>query len=180
VDPTDEELLARTRRDPDAFGGFYARHERAVFRYAYRRTGDAELAADLTAEVFAAALLASRRFRPGPDPAVAWLFGIARNVLGRSFERRRVEDRARRKLGMPRLELDDETLRTLDRLHAGQRLGDALAALPDEQRAAVLARVVDEQDYRAIAGELAVSEAVVRKRVSRGLALLRRHVKENG
>jgi RNA polymerase sigma-70 factor (ECF subfamily) len=74
---------------------------------------------------------------------------------------------------MPRLELDDETLRTLDRLHAGQRLGDALTALPDEQRAAVLARIVGEQDYSSIATQLAVSEAVVRKRVSRGLLTLR-------
>lgn len=173
---TDDELLASTGREPSAFGIFYARHERAVFRYHRRRTEESELAADLCAETFAAALLSSRRYRPGPQPAVAWLFGIARNVLGRSLERGRVESRARRRLGMPRLEIDDETLATLDRLHAGERLGDALAHLPEDERAAVLARVVEEREYPQIAADLQVSQAVVRKRVSRGLARMKEYV----
>ena len=90
---TDEQLL---QGGPQAFGEFYARHERAVFRYFYRRVVDAEVAADLTAECFAAALLSGHRFRADEgSPAVAWLFGIARNVLRRSAEQRRVESRAR-------------------------------------------------------------------------------------
>ena len=176
MEPADDDLLKRTKHDPTAFGVFYARHERAVFRYLYRRTRNAEVAADLCAETFAAALLSSRRYRPGPQPAVAWLFGIARNVLGRSLERGRVDRRARRRLGMPRLEIDDGTIAVLERLHAGQRLGDALAHLPEHERAAVLARVVDEHEYPQIAADLEVSEAVVRKRVSRGLARMKEHV----
>jgi len=52
----DAQLLAVTVRDPAAFGAWYRRHEREVlafFRYATRSSG---LAADLTAETFAAAL----------------------------------------------------------------------------------------------------------------------------
>src|SRR5262245_37862184 len=105
----DEQLLAATANDPRAFGEFYVRHEHAVFRYFFRRVQDAEVAADLTAECFAAALLAADRFRPGDTPAVAWLFGIARNVLGRSAERRRVESRARARLRMGPLVLEDDT-----------------------------------------------------------------------
>ena len=107
---------------------------------------------------------------------MGWLFGIARNVLGRSLERGRVERRARRRLGMPRLELDDGTVAVLERLHAGQRLGDALLHLPEHERAAVLAHVVDERAYPQIAADLQVSEAVVRKRVSRGLARMKEYV----
>lgn len=33
VEVTDDELLLRTRQEPAAFGTFYARHERAVFRF---------------------------------------------------------------------------------------------------------------------------------------------------
>ena len=40
---SDEDLLAATRRDARAYGEFYARHERAVFGYFYRRTGDVEV-----------------------------------------------------------------------------------------------------------------------------------------
>jgi DNA-directed RNA polymerase specialized sigma24 family protein len=51
-------------------------------------------------------------------------------------------------------------------------------SLPSDQRHAVKARIVDERGYGEIAGELGCSELVVRKRVSRGLAWLRRQVKE--
>ena len=176
---SDEDLLAATRRDARAYGEFYARHERAVFGYFYRRTGDVEVSADLSAECFAAALIASERFRPGGPPAIAWLFGIARNILGRSLERRRVETRARAKLGMPALILEDETIAALERIHAGQVLENALAYLPAEQAEAVQARIVDERGYDDIARELRTSEAVVRKRVSRGLNTLRRQVEDH-
>ena len=85
----DDELLARSARDPAAFGDFYARHERLVLGYFMRRTHDPELAADLSAETFAAALLGAKRFRGGGVPASAWLIGIARNILSQSFRRAR-------------------------------------------------------------------------------------------
>jgi RNA polymerase sigma-70 factor (ECF subfamily) len=175
----DEQLLAATARDPRAFGEFYARHERAVFRYFYRRVHDAELAADLSAECFAAALLGAARFRGGDAPAVAWLFGIARNLLRRSAEKRRVESKARARLGMAPLVLEDDTLAALERIHAGQLMEHALSYLPADQAQAVQARIVDEREYEEIARELRTSEAVVRKRVSRGLSALRRRVEDN-
>ncbi|RKQ90708.1 RNA polymerase sigma-70 factor (ECF subfamily) [Solirubrobacter pauli] len=173
---TDEQLL---RGGPEAFGAFYARHERAVFRFFYRRVLDAETAADLSAECFAAALLGAEGYRgEGGAPPVAWLFGIARNVLRRSAEQRRVESRARARLGMPPLVLEDETLAALDRIHAGQLMEHALSYLPPDQAEAVRARIVDEREYDDIARELRTSEAVVRKRVSRGLGALRRRVED--
>jgi DNA-directed RNA polymerase specialized sigma24 family protein len=51
---------------------------------AARPTAHAEAAADLTAEVFAAALASSGRFRRRAQPAVAWLYGIANNKLAAS------------------------------------------------------------------------------------------------
>ena len=49
----------------------------------------------------------------------------------------------------------------------------ALATLPEPQRAALLARVVDERSYAEIAARLACSESVVRQHVHRGLRRLR-------
>jgi RNA polymerase sigma factor (sigma-70 family) len=169
----DDALLAATRQDPEAFGAFYRRHERAIFAYFRRRVGGPELAADLTAETFAAALLAVRHYRPDGRPAAGWLFGIARNVLGRSVERRRVEDRARRRLGMPALELDETQLEALERIHGDDHVAALLAALPADEAVAIRARVIDEHGYPEIAAGLRCSEQVVRKRVSRGLARLR-------
>ena len=119
----------------------------------------------------------SGAFRPGGAPAVAWLFGIARNVLGRSAERRRGVARpgeAAHAGADPR----GRDPGRAGRIHAGQLLENALTYLPAEQAEAVTARIVDERDYDDIARELRTSEAVVRKRVSRGLGALRRHVED--
>jgi hypothetical protein len=68
----DDELLARfVGGDAEGFVEFYRRHRAAVLAYFLRRTGDVELTADLTAEVFAAALISARRYRPGSTPAFA-------------------------------------------------------------------------------------------------------------
>ena len=106
---SDEALLMATAADPRAFAVLYRRHLRHVLAYLLHRTGRPDLAADLAAETFAAALASAEH-------------------------------------------------------------------LPAEQRTAVLARIVDERDYREIANELECSEAVVRQRVSRGLVTLRRRL----
>src|SRR3712207_9207872 len=88
---SDETLLAVLGAEPEAFAPFYRRHVTPLLAYFVRRTGSAELAADLTAETFAAALDGARRFDPARGPAVGWLYGIARRQLShalRSEERR--------------------------------------------------------------------------------------------
>ena len=175
-DAPDERLLATTRAEPAAFGAFYRRHEDRVLGYFLSRVGDPEVAADLTAETFAAALASAHRFRPRRKPAVAWLFGIARNNLAMSRRQGRVDARARRRLGMAPLVLTDEAIERISDLdHTALTLVDDL---PDEQQAAVKARVIDERDYPDIAKDLRCSEAVVRKRVSRGLGSLRARMEE--
>jgi RNA polymerase sigma factor (sigma-70 family) len=168
----DEELLRAARRAPAAFGVFYERYEERMLRYFMARVGDAEVAADLTAETFAAALGGAHRYRPRKGPAAAWLFGIARNTLAMSRRRGRVEDRARRTIGAPVLELTDDVLARIEALERGPAL-ELVEELPPDERTAVRARVVDERDYGEIAKDLRCSEAVVRKRVSRGLARMR-------
>jgi RNA polymerase sigma factor (sigma-70 family) len=181
---SDETLLASTADDPEAFGAFYRRHENAMLLFFLRRTESAEVAADLTAEVFAAALASSRRFKPGRSPAVAWLYGIANHKLSSSRRRGRVEDRARRRLAMEPLVLTDEALDRVEALADAERSGEVverlLAALPPDQHRAVRSRILDERSYDQIARELECSPAVVRQRVSRGLKTMRTQLEESG
>jgi RNA polymerase sigma-70 factor (ECF subfamily) len=169
----DERLLLSAADDAEAFTVFYRRYERPILAYFLRRTQDPEISADLAAEVFAAALMSCRRFRSGRAPASAWLFAIAEHKLSHSKRRGRVEDRARRRLRMEPLVLDDEDLERIERLGATAAAVGLLDGLPVEQRAAVRARVLEERSYEQIAKELKCSQSVVRKRVSRGLARLR-------
>jgi RNA polymerase sigma factor (sigma-70 family) len=172
---SDEALLASVASEPEAFALFYRRHENRILRYFLRRGATAELAADLTAEVFAAALVAAPGFEPG-GPAEAWLYGIARNTLAASRRRGRVEARARARLGMTPVELSDDSLDRILALEADAAASDALDGLSSLERAAVEARVLEERDYGDIANDLCCSQAVVRQRVSRGLARLRRQL----
>jgi RNA polymerase sigma-70 factor (ECF subfamily) len=166
----DDALLARAAAgDADAFALFYRRHLGAIAHYLLRRTADSDVAADLTAEVFAAALL-------------AWLYGIAANKLRESLRRRRVEDEARRRLAWEPLPLEPDDLAALIE-HAEESAADSAAraaidSLPHDQRDAILAHVVEERGYAEIAADLECSESVVRQRVSRGLRALRVQIQE--
>jgi RNA polymerase sigma factor (sigma-70 family) len=172
---SDGELLAASGSQPDAFAAFYDRYETTVVGYFTRRTGDPEVAADLTAEVFAAALGAAHRYRPEAPTAAGWLLTIARNTLSKSLRRGRVEARARRAVGIREAVSfsGDELERVEHAASTGGWVTDLLERLPAEQREAVRARILDERSYPDIAGELETSELVIRKRVSRGLSNLR-------
>lgn len=177
VERSDDDLLSATPLEPAAFGEFYRRHARPLTGYFVRRTGSAEMAADLTAETFARALRHARRFDPTKGPAAGWLYGIARRQLADAFERGRVDDRARRRLGIPPIALDDESIAAIESsgaLPVAELLGD----LPPDQRRAIEARVLHEREYAEIALEAGVPAAAVRKRVSRGLAALRERFEE--
>jgi RNA polymerase sigma factor (sigma-70 family) len=172
--PTDSELLARA--DADAFAEFYRRHARRIAAYLVRATGSAEAAADLTAETFAAALVARRRYRPERAEPLAWLFGIAAHKLNDWRRRGYAEDRARRRLRMEPVEPTADDLRELEYLGGEVAVVELLDELPEEQGAALRARLLEEREYSEIAGAEGVSEAAIRQRVSRGLAGLRQRI----
>jgi RNA polymerase sigma factor (sigma-70 family) len=178
---SDAELLASTRTDPAAFAEFYDRYESAVVAYFARRVRDAEVAADLTAEVFAAMLAAAPRYRPVEQTAAGWVFTIAHNTLSKSTRRGRVEARARARIGIREaVSFDTDELERVDALASGgdSQLTALLERLPGDQAAAIRARVLDERGYPEIAAELQTSELVIRKRVSRGLATIRRQIEK--
>jgi RNA polymerase sigma factor (sigma-70 family) len=178
---SDADLLAGAAADPDAFASFYDRYELAVVGYFARRVRDADRAADLTAEAFAAALSAAPRYQPGGPTAAAWLFTIAHNTLLKSVRKGRVETAARHRLGMStRLDISDASRERIETAVASDAwVADLLERLPADQRDAVEAYVLDDRSYGDIAAENLTSEAVIRKRVSRGLAALRRDTRRS-
>lgn len=169
-------LMARIARgERAAFDTLYERYLPLLLSWSLKQTGDRELSADLVSEVFAAALIASPRYRQSRGSSLtAWLLGIARNKLRESWRRRRVENDARRRIGITALELSDADLERVDELASlDSHVLALLDALPADQREAVTRRVLDERSYEEIAAELRCSESVIRQRVSRGLRTLR-------
>jgi RNA polymerase sigma factor (sigma-70 family) len=161
---------------PDDIEELYVGHARRIAGYLMRATRDAEAAADLTAETFAAALLARERYRSDMGTPTTWLYAIAANKLKDWRRRGYTEDRARRRLQIERPALSEADVAEFGRL-ADEVTADALLEeLPAEQRTALRARVLDDRAYGEIAMAEGVSEAVIRQRVSRGLASLRQRI----
>ncbi len=174
ADRSDEDLLSA--RDAASFEAFYLRHAETLLGFFQRRTRDPEMAADLVSETFAAALAGRRRYRRERGAAGAWLFGIAARKLADAQRKGYAERRMCKRLGLERPELTDADIERIESLGAG--IAPALLEeLAPVQRDAIVAHVIDERPYGEIAMELHTSEAVVRKRVSRGLATARERMR---
>lgn len=163
-------------RDPAA--ELFERHGRAVYAFCLSRLGNRPDAEDAVQSTF---LNAHRSMRAGVQPELesAWLFAIANRVV---MNRRRA-DRRRRRVEAPR-DLDDIAERVPG--HHAQHdellhLNDAVAALPEQQRRALLMREWQGLSYREIASLLQVSQGATeqlifraRRRLARELESLQR------
>ncbi|MGO9955182.1 MAG: RNA polymerase sigma factor [Solirubrobacteraceae bacterium] len=172
--------MGKTKWEVEAFEEFYRRWMPAVMSYHRRATGSAEVALDLTAETFAAVIASVDGFDARRGSASVWLFAIARHKLHDSFRRARVEASARKALGWLRVAVGDEDLERVEEIASQGHLAleRFIEQLPDEQRTALLERVVGEREYAAIATDMACSEMLVRQRVHRALRRLRRMLEE--
>jgi RNA polymerase sigma-70 factor (ECF subfamily) len=179
---TDRQLLEEARDGRgEMFEVVYRRHHAVVLAFLARRVEQPELAADLLAETFASLLALVRDpQRSVPPIPLAWLLVTARNLLIDSRRRGTVDDRARRRLAMRPVVLDDRDLERVEEISAETDLMRELALqLDPDQLQALQARVLDEREYAEIAAQLKCSESVVRKRVSRALGVLRSAMEGN-
>ena len=173
----DAELLRAARQDPEAFREFYDRYAVWIHSWFVRHTGSEAASLDLTAETFAQAWHASRRFRDlAGGSGAPWLFGIARNLLRQYHKHNRIESAARERLGMQVAAAECEDYERVDERSEANALTPllrhALRALPSDQRRALELRIVHQLPYDAVAGRLGCSQNAARLRVSRALRAL--------
>ncbi|NYG56705.1 RNA polymerase sigma factor [Nocardioides perillae] len=161
-------------RDPDAFEAFYREHLEAVQRFVARRVSSVHDAADLTAEVFVAAIEASDVTPGGVDPRV-WLYAVARRVVANHLRRQARGVRAVARL-QGRALLDDDAVERiaarLDDERAARRLLREVADLPRTQREVVELVAVDGLSLVEAAAVLGVSPGAARVRYHRARARL--------
>lgn len=162
---------------PDDFTRLYRRHAQSLLLYFQRRVHEPELARDLLAETFTAAIAGAPGFRGSTDGELSgWMWGIARNVLAEHGRRQESERSRRRRLGRARPALTDREIERVEEL-AGiadlrESVAQRLAQLPEEQREAVQMRVLEDLPYREIARRMNTTTDTARARVSRGLRAL--------
>ncbi|MCK2213175.1 RNA polymerase sigma factor [Actinomadura sp. ATCC 31491] len=160
----------RLNEDPAAFEAFYRRHVEAVLRFVTRRVSDPHLAADLTADIFVAVLDSAHTYVPGRGSEVAWLYGIARNVVSAQHRRAAREARAGGRLAGRRLMDDDDLTRMEERIDAERRMRsawEALAGLPEGERAVLELVAIDQLSLKEAAAALGIGQVTARVRLHR-------------
>ena len=178
--PTDEELIAEIRRGSQAaMEVLVRRHYRAVFAYIYRRIGDYHAAFDLAQEVFIRMLQALPSYREG-GKFEAWLLKIAVN---------RCRDYVRSPVCAQRAEareLDeafcapDNVTDLFEASLSRRAVREAVLALPDDQREAVILHYYHGYKLREIAAVTGAKEATVKSRVYQALSKLKRKLEGGG
>ena len=162
--------LARIGHDPEALEAFYTEHVTAVTRFVARRVADPHTVADLTAEVFLAVIDSAHTYRPGRGTQLAWLYGIARNVIAGERRRAAHELRAASRVAGRRLLDDDDIARLEERIDtegAGRAACLALAGLPPDERAVLELVAVDGLPVTDAAGALGIRPGTARVRLHR-------------
>lgn len=162
---------------PDDYARLYRRHAQPLLLHFQRRVQNAELAAELLADTFEAAISAGRSFRGDTDRELSgWLWTIARNTLADHYRREEGERARRRRMGRVRPALTDREIERIEELAGIAQLREAvaqrLAELPVEQQQAVRMRVLEDMPYEAIARAASTNAETARARVSRGLRAL--------
>ena len=168
--------LARIASDPEVFEGFYREHVEAVQRFVARRVDEPYVAADLTADVFLAAIDSAATYDPGRGSPAAWLHGIARNVVAGESRRRALELRATSRIRGRELVDDDDLVVLHERIDAesgARSLYRELERLSDGERAVLELVALDGLTVGEAAQALGIGPVAARVRLHRARRLLR-------
>jgi RNA polymerase sigma-70 factor (ECF subfamily) len=149
-------------------------HAQRIYRYCFRRTGDATLAEDLTSIVFLEAWRRRHEVALPAEERLPWLYGVATNVLRNQRRSQRRYAAALARLPPPRPEPDFADA-LADRVAAEQEMQSILgrlAELTDLEREVLALCVWEGLSAREVAAALAIPEATVRTRLHRARARL--------
>jgi RNA polymerase sigma-70 factor (ECF subfamily) len=174
--------LARIAHDPEAFEAFYRAHVEGVQRFVARRVADPYLAADLTADVFLAAIDAAAGYRRERGSPAGWLFGVARIVVAAEYRRSARESRANGRVEGRRLLGNDDIERMQERIDAAsssRALFAAVAQLPDGERAVLELVALDDLSVTEAAAVLGLRPVTARVRLHRARGNVRRQLSDD-
>lgn len=159
-------LTAHVEGDPDAFNNLIRRHRQRMWAVAVRTLGDPEEAADAVQDACLSAHRGAASFR-GDSQVTTWLHRIVVNAC---------LDRARRRAARPTVPLPDQPMPDRRDLLAEREVAlgvqDALLALPEEQRVAIVLVDLEGFSVEDAAAVLGVPAGTVKSRCFRGRARL--------
>ncbi len=180
-------MLRVKEGDGASFSLLLEKHRASVIHFLYRLVQEQAIAEELAQEVF----LRVYRSRSSYEPTAkftTWLFRIATH-LALNWLRDEKHERGQERLDdgsadLPARQVIDRRPSVEQELvylvKARKRYAQAVAALPEKQRAAVLMHKYEEMEYTQIAKVLGCSESAVKSLLFRAYATLRANLAHLG
>jgi len=160
---TELELIAKAQQgDRQAFGELVRRHREKAINVVYRMCGDANLAEDAAQEAFIRAWQHLPNYRPR-SPFRNWVYRIATNVATDLIRRER-ETVDVDTLSLVSLDEGPEAM--VERGERGERVRQAVLALPPASRTVLVLREYEGLSYREIADTLGIPIGTVMSRLN--------------
>lgn len=159
----DRPLIEAAQSEPAQFAALYDQNFDRVYAFFARRVASREEAQDLTAEVFHQALASIRTFKWQGAPFIAWLYGIAANVLSKHW----------RQQGKHAGEELTDLSSMGGEIERSVMLAKVVETLLPDQKHVIIRRFVDRKSIREIAQELGRSEGAIKQLQLRALENLR-------
>jgi RNA polymerase sigma-70 factor (ECF subfamily) len=173
VQLSDEDLFRRSAGgDEGAFSALYRRRQAGIYRYALHMIGSAATAEEVTQDVFLALLRNFGGYDPGRGSVSAFLYGIARNHIFKSWERNAPSDALDEEMPSSTCVWAD-----FNRQELIESVRQAVTRLPAAYREPVVLCDLQEMSYVEASEVLGVPVGTVRSRLSRGRALLAEKLK---
>lgn len=156
--------------DAGAFGKLYDTYLDTVYRYVYYKVGDQAEAEDLTSQVFEKAWEAMPRYQWREIPFSHWLMRMARNAVIDHYRTVRAHSEPSEEFVSQEPGPQSQFLRK----ERSQELLAAIGQLPEDQRAVIMMRFIEELDYAEVAAILGKSPGALRVAQHRALIALRK------
>ena len=163
----ESQLVEESRSNLDAFGDLYEYYLPKMYRFAYYRTGNKQVAEDVVAQTFLQAIEALSRYEDRGFSLGCWLYQIAGNII-------RTRHRLRsRELSCPGDKFDADWDMSIEFLPERISLQKALQTLPDAQQQVLVLRYIQDLSIKEVAQIIGRSEGAVKQLAFRGLENMR-------
>ncbi len=176
----EQRLLQQAKQgDADSFAMLYREHVQTIFRYVYHRVSDAQLAEDITGDVFTRALKSMSKYTDRGKPFVAWLYRIAHA---------RVVDHYRRQNRRPNesdidaipIAIKPDMDANMMQSHIASTLKQALTALTEDQQQVIVFRFIEGHRLEATAEIMGKNTNAIKALQHRALRALARQLERSG
>jgi RNA polymerase sigma-70 factor, ECF subfamily len=181
VERGEEKRLLKQAQNGDqaAFAALYQANVQKIYRYVYYRVNDAQLAEDLTGDVFIRAIEGLPRYQDTGTPFLAWLYRIAHARVVDHYRRqnRRPTESAIDAQPLPMdVDMDERMLRR----QVAEALRGAIAGLTADQQQVIILRFIEGHRIDAVATQMGKKPNAIKALQHRALRALASRLARSG